>query len=95
MVVAGDGGTSDIGMQALSGALERGHDFVYLCLDNEAYMNTGIQRSSATPWGSWTTTSPTGRLSSGIVPGRPGKLQLVVQVHKAARPAFDYQELVR
>jgi pyruvate ferredoxin oxidoreductase beta subunit len=65
MVVAGDGGTSDIGMQALSGALERGHDFVYLCLDNEAYMNTGIQRSSATPWGSWTTTSPTGRLSSG------------------------------
>jgi pyruvate ferredoxin oxidoreductase beta subunit len=65
MVIAGDGGTSDIGMQALSGALERGHDFVYLCLDNEAYMNTGIQRSSATPWGSWTTTSPTGMLSSG------------------------------
>ncbi|GAH49050.1 unnamed protein product, partial [marine sediment metagenome] len=51
VVMAGDGGTSDIGLQALSGALERGHDFLYICLDNEAYMNTGIQRSSATPFG--------------------------------------------
>ncbi|UCG39221.1 MAG: hypothetical protein JSV00_03025 [bacterium] len=49
VITGGDGGTSDIGFQALSGALERGHDFIYLCLDNEAYMNTGIQRSSATP----------------------------------------------
>ncbi len=62
---AGDGGTADIGMQALSGALERGHDFVYVCLDNEAYMNTGIQRSSATPWGAMTTTSPPGKRSKG------------------------------
>ncbi|RJS86390.1 pyruvate ferredoxin oxidoreductase, partial [Methanophagales archaeon] len=48
---AGDGGTSDIGIQALSGAMERGHNFLYCCFDNEAYMNTGIQRSSSTPYG--------------------------------------------
>jgi 2-oxoisovalerate ferredoxin oxidoreductase beta subunit len=55
---AGDGGTLDIGIQALSGAAERNEDVVYVCYDNEAYMNTGIQRSSATPLGSWTTTTP-------------------------------------
>lgn len=55
---AGDGGTFDIGFQALSGAVERNEDFIYVCYDNEAYMNTGIQRSSATPWGAWTTTTP-------------------------------------
>jgi pyruvate ferredoxin oxidoreductase beta subunit len=65
VALAGDGGTSDIGLQALSGALERGHDFVYICLDNEAYMNTGIQRSSATPYGASTTTSPAGKESLG------------------------------
>jgi len=57
---AGDGGTYDIGLQSLSGALERGHDMLYVCLDNEAYMNTGIQRSGATPLGAWTTTTPVG-----------------------------------
>jgi len=62
---AGDGGTSDIGLQALSGALERGHDLLYVCFDNEAYMNTGIQRSSSTPYGAWTTTAPTGKMSIG------------------------------
>jgi len=67
VALAGDGGTSDIGLQALSGALERGHDFVYICLDNEAYMNTGIQRSSATPYGASTTTSPAGKESLGQV----------------------------
>jgi pyruvate ferredoxin oxidoreductase beta subunit len=61
----GDGGTYDIGFQALSGAAERGHKFVYVCLNNEAYMNTGIQRSSATPLGAHTTTSPTGKVSPG------------------------------
>lgn len=66
MAMAGDGGTSDIGLQALSGAMERGHDFVYVCFDNEAYMNTGIQRSSATPFGASTTTSPAGK----VVPGQ-------------------------
>lgn len=57
---AGDGGTFDIGLQALSAAAERNEDFIYICYDNEAYMNTGIQRSSATPWGTWTTTTPGG-----------------------------------
>jgi len=55
---AGDGGTFDIGLQALSGAAERNEDFIYVCYDNEAYMNTGIQRSSATPLLTWTTTTP-------------------------------------
>lgn len=55
---AGDGGTFDIGIQALSGVAERNDDIIYVCYDNEAYMNTGIQRSSATPWGAWTTTTP-------------------------------------
>jgi len=55
---AGDGGTFDIGLQALSGAAERNDDFIFVCYDNEAYMNTGIQRSSATPYGAWTTTTP-------------------------------------
>jgi len=57
---AGDGGTFDIGLQALSGAAERNEDIIYVCYDNEAYMNTGIQRSSSTPLGAWTTTTPAG-----------------------------------
>lgn len=67
VAIAGDGGTSDIGLQALSGALERGHNFLYVCFDNEAYMNTGIQRSSATPYGASTTTSPAGKASIGQI----------------------------
>jgi len=63
---AGDGGTYDIGLQALSGAVERGHDFLFVLYDNEAYMNTGIQRSGGTPHGAWTTTSPAGR----VIPGK-------------------------
>jgi pyruvate/2-oxoacid:ferredoxin oxidoreductase beta subunit len=55
---AGDGGTFDIGIQALSAAAERNDDIIYVCYDNEAYMNTGIQRSSSTPQGAWTTTTP-------------------------------------
>jgi pyruvate ferredoxin oxidoreductase beta subunit len=65
VAMAGDGGTSDIGLQALSGALERGHNFLYVCFDNEAYMNTGIQRSSSTPFGASTTTSPAGKVGTG------------------------------
>lgn len=61
----GDGGTYDIGFQALSGAMERGHNMLYICYDNQAYMNTGIQRSSATPRGANTTTSPAGTESYG------------------------------
>ncbi|MCX8187536.1 MAG: thiamine pyrophosphate-dependent enzyme [Nitrososphaeria archaeon] len=66
---AGDGGTFDIGFQALSGALERGHNMLYICYDNEAYMNTGIQRSGATPLGAATTTSPAGK----VIPGKQQK----------------------
>ena len=62
----GDGGTYDIGLQSLSGAVERGHQFLYVCYDNGAYMNTGIQRSSATPFGAQTTTSPAGT----VIPGK-------------------------
>jgi len=58
MAIAGDGGTFDMGIQALSGAAERGTDFIYVCYDNEGYMNTGTQRSSATPMGALTTTTP-------------------------------------
>ena len=70
---AGDGGTFDIGFQALSGAAERNEDIIYFCYDNEAYMNTGIQRSSATPWGAWTTTTPAKTPES-----RPKKLILEI-----------------
>lgn len=62
----GDGGTYDIGFQSLSGAMERGHDMLYVCYNNEAYMNTGIQRSSATPKGAATTTAPAGK----VIPGK-------------------------
>jgi pyruvate ferredoxin oxidoreductase beta subunit len=62
VAMAGDGGTADIGFQALSGMMERGHRVIYVCVDNEAYMNTGIQRSSSTPFGASTTTSPAGKV---------------------------------
>jgi pyruvate ferredoxin oxidoreductase beta subunit len=65
IAMGGDGGTYDIGLQSLSGAMERGHDMVYICYDNQAYMNTGIQRSSATPKGASTTTTPTGSAMPG------------------------------
>lgn len=58
IVIAGDGATMDIGFGAISGAFERGHDFTYICMDNEAYMNTGVQRSSGTPYDASTTTTP-------------------------------------
>lgn len=66
IALAGDGGTCDIGIQALSGAVERGHDFLFVLYDNEAYMNTGIQRSGGTPIGAATTTSPAGT----VIPGK-------------------------
>jgi len=65
VAMGGDGATADIGIQSLSGALERMHEFIYICFDNEAYMNTGVQRSSATPFGASTTTSPAGKQSIG------------------------------
>src|SRR3989339_1663157 len=63
----GDGGTYDIGFQSLSGAMERGHNLLYVCYNNEAYMNTGIQRSGATPRGSNTTTEPAGKVRQGKI----------------------------
>jgi len=74
----GDGGTYDIGLQSLSGALERGHDFLYVCYDNGAYMNTGIQRSSATPFTSATTTSPAGTVIPGKQEWRKDLTRIVV-----------------
>jgi len=76
--MAGDGGTADIGFQALSGALERGHDFTFVCLDNEAYMNTGIQRSSSTPFGASTTTSPAGKASIGQQTNKKNMAEIAV-----------------
>lgn len=76
----GDGGTYDIGLQSLSGALERGHNFVYVCYDNGAYMNTGIQRSGATPYGASTTTAPAGKKSYGKTQHRKD-LTAIVAAH--------------
>ncbi len=76
----GDGGTYDIGLQSLSGAMERNHDFVYVCYDNGAYMNTGIQRSSATPMYADTTTTPVGSQSNGKMQNRKD-LAAIIAAH--------------
>jgi pyruvate ferredoxin oxidoreductase beta subunit len=81
LVLAGDGGTYDIGLQALSGALERGHRFVFVCYDNEAYMNTGVQRSGATPFGANTTTSPAGTVELGKAQQRKDMTAIAVAHH--------------
>ena len=77
----GDGGTYDIGLQSLSGAMERGHDMVYVCYDNGAYMNTGIQRSSATPRFADTTTSPAGTVIPGKMQSRKDLTEILVSHH--------------
>ncbi len=77
VVFAGDGGTYDIGLQSLSGALERGHDFLYVCYDNGGYMNTGNQRSSATPFGASTETTPYGKKSIGKMEIRKNIMEIV------------------
>ena len=74
----GDGGTYDIGFQSLSGAMERNHDFTYVCYDNGAYMNTGIQRSSATPMYADTTTTPVGKKSNGKLQNRKDLTEIMV-----------------
>lgn len=99
--IAGDGGTMDIGLQALSGLVERGEDFIYICYDNEAYMNTGVQRSSATPWGARTTTTPGGK--NRVFENRPKKniLDILIahDIQYAARASvgypLDYMEKVK
>ncbi len=74
----GDGGTYDIGLQSLSGAMERGHNMLYVCYDNEAYMNTGIQRSSATPLGAHTSTAPAGSVKQGKEQNRKDLTKIMV-----------------
>jgi len=88
---AGDGGTFDIGIQALSGAAERNEDIIYVCYDNEAYMNTGIQRSSATPMGAWTTTTPRKAPESG---GKKDIVQIMVShgIPYVATASIGYPE---
>lgn len=78
--IGGDGSTMDIGFGALSGAFERGHDILYVCIDNEAYMNTGVQRSSGTPFGASTTTSPSGNCSFGN-PTYKKDMPLIIAAH--------------
>ena len=77
----GDGGTYDIGIQALSGAMERGHDLTYVCYDNGAYMNTGIQRSSATPRFADTTTTPAGKVIPGKMQSRKDLTEIMASHH--------------
>jgi pyruvate ferredoxin oxidoreductase beta subunit len=81
IVFGGDGGTYDIGFQSLSGAMERGHDMTYVCYDNGAYMNTGIQRSSATPKFADTTTSPAGTVIPGKMQSRKDLTEIMVSHH--------------
>jgi pyruvate/2-oxoacid:ferredoxin oxidoreductase beta subunit len=92
--IAGDGGTYDIGLQSLSGMLERGDKVTHICISNECYSNTGIQRSGATPLGAWTTTTPTGKKISGKQ--QPAKnIMEIVAAHRvpyAATASVAYPE---
>lgn len=93
----GDGGTYDIGLQSLSGAMERGHDMVYVCYDNEAYMNTGIQRSSSTPRFADATTSPVGKESPGKIQNKKDLTRIIAahNIPYAAQSTFtkDFKDL--
>lgn len=84
LAIGGDGGTFDIGFQSLSGAMERGHDMLYIVYDNGAYMNTGIQRSGATPFSASTTTSPAGK----VVPGKTQHKKAIADIMVAHRIPF-------
>lgn len=91
---AGDGGTADIGIQSLSGAVERGHNVFYIMYDNEAYMNTGIQRSSETPYGAWTTTTQIGKLKDWNREQKKNMVEIMVAHHipYAATASIGYPE---
>lgn len=94
----GDGGTYDIGLQSLSGAMERGHRMLYVCYDNGAYMNTGFQRSGATPRAAWTTTSPVGEESAGKLQHRKNLTELMIAhgiPYVAQASPHDPRDLVR
>ena len=98
---AGDGGTADIGIQALSGAIDRNDDILYICYDNEAYMNTGTQKSSLTPFGASTTTTPAGKVTKGNISEKKDMLAIVAAhgIPYAATASIgyldDYAEKVR
>ena len=83
LALAGDGGTADVGFQSLSGAAERGEEILYVCVDNEGYMNTGMQRSSCTPFGAWTSTTPVGERARGKTQDAKN-LPLLMMMHRAA-----------
>lgn len=91
---AGDGGTADIGIQALSGAIDRGDRIIYICYDNEAYMNTGIQKSGLTPYGSSTTTSPAGKNLPGATRMKKNMFEIVAahDIAYAATASIGYPE---
>lgn len=91
---AGDGGTADIGIQALSGAIDRGEKFIYICTDNEAYMNTGIQKSGLTPFGAATTTTPSGRVIRGTLTEKKNMFEIVAAhgITYAATASMGYLE---
>jgi pyruvate ferredoxin oxidoreductase beta subunit len=91
---AGDGGTADIGLQALSGAIDRNDDIIYICNDNEAYMNTGIQKSGLTPYGTKTTTSPAGDNLPGSVTMKKNMFEIVAahDIAYAATASVGYLE---
>ena len=89
---AGDGGTADIGIQALSGAIDRNDDIIYICYDNEAYMNTGIQKSGLTPFGAKTTTTPAGKNAHGCLTQKKNMFEIVAahQIPYAATASIGY-----
>lgn len=94
----GDGGTYDIGLQSLSGAMERGHRMLYVCYDNGAYMNTGFQRSGATPVCAWTTTSPVGKAQAGKLQQRKNLTEIMIAhglKYVAQASPHDPRDLVR
>ena len=97
IIFGGDGGTYDIGLQSLSGAMERGHDMVYVCYDNGAYMNTGVQRSSATPRFADTTTTPAGKVVPGKLQSRKDLTEIMVAHHipyvAQTAPILNFQDL--
>ncbi len=104
LIYSGDGATADIGLQALSGAVERGHNFIYICYDNESYMNTGGQRSGTTPFAASTSTTPAGKMSIGETRPFIRKKDMVeiIKAHGAPYVAsasigypFDYMEKVK
>jgi pyruvate ferredoxin oxidoreductase beta subunit len=94
IVFAGDGGTADIGLQALSGVIDRGDRVIYVCYDNEAYMNTGIQKSGLTPYGSRTTTTPAGKHQPGSITHKKNLFEIIAahDIPYAATASIGYPQ---